>query len=142
MMAEGGRQMAEGKKQRATQLAAKGFFAFEDLEVYQLSVELAAAVYVLTTALPPDERFGLTNQIRRAVTSITLNIAEGRGRGTDKDFARFLTQARGSLYEAVSGLQLAVKLGYLTNDQTVKVNERARELSAKLTAFTNKLGAV
>lgn len=131
--------MAEGKKTRATQLSSKGFFAFEDLEIYHLSVELAAAVYDLTSGFPADERFGLTNQIRRAVTSVTLNIAEGRGRGTDKDFARFLMQARGSLYEVVSGLHLAVRLGYIKETETTMINENARTLVAKITAFSQKL---
>lgn len=133
--------MAEGKKTRLSSLSAKGFFAFEDLEIYHLSVDLAALVYALTKDFPADERFGLTNQIRRAATSVTLNIAEGRGRGTDKDFARFLMQARGSLYEVVSGLHLAVRLGYLPEAETLPLNEAARELSAKLTALCNKLGA-
>lgn len=134
--------MAEGKKQRGSQLTSKGFFAFEDLDIYQLSVELAAAVYGLTQGFPADERFGLTNQIRRAATSVTLNIAEGRGRGSDKDFARFLMQARGSLYEVVSGLHLGVRLGFIADSETTAMNELARELSAKITAFTNKLGAI
>lgn len=133
--------MAEGEKQKATRLSSKGFFAFEDLEIYHLSVELAAEAYFLTQHFPADERFGLTNQLRRAATSVTLNIAEGRGRGTDKDFARFLMQARGSLYEVVSGVHLAVRLGYMEAAQTATVNEQAREVSAKLTASANKLGA-
>lgn len=139
MRAEGGRQMAEGEGARVTRLSSKGFFAFEDLEVYHLSVELAASVYALTRDFPHEERFGLTNQIRRAVTSVTLNIAEGRGRGTDKDFARFLMQARGSLYEAVSGLHLAVRLGFVPENHTKSFNESARILAAKLTAFAQKL---
>ena len=132
--------MADGKKTRQTTLSSKGFFAFEDLDIYHLSVEVAALVYELTGDFPADERFGLTNQLRRAATSVTLNIAEGRGRGTDKDFARFLMQSRGSLYEVVSALHLAVRLGYLPEAETERVNELARELSAKLTAFCNKLG--
>lgn len=133
--------MADGKKMRQINLSDKGFFAFENLEIYHLSVELAALVYTLTKGFPADERFGLTNQLRRAAASVTLNIAEGRGRATDKDFARFLIQARGSLYEVVSGLHLSVRLGYLHEQDTRQVNELARELSAKLTALSNKLGA-
>ncbi|PTA68116.1 four helix bundle protein [Deinococcus arcticus] len=131
--------MADGRTLK-TVLNSGGFFPFEDLEVYQLSVEFAAGVYALTAALPSDERFGLTNQIRRAATSVTLNIAEGRGRGTDWDFSRFLTQSRGSLYEVVSGLHLSVRLAYLPAPSTADLNEQARVLAAKLTALITKLG--
>ncbi|MXV21173.1 four helix bundle protein [Deinococcus xianganensis] len=131
--------MAEGRRQNSA-LSAAGFFPFEDLEVYHLSVEFAAGIYVLTRHLPAEERFGLTNQIRRAATSITLNIAEGRGRGTDRDFARFLTQARGSLYEVISGLHLSTRLEFIASTDTTQLNEQGRVLAAKLTALINKLG--
>jgi hypothetical protein len=57
----------------------EGYFAFEELEVYQRSVELAAMVYQTTQGFPDSERFGLVTQLRRAATSVSLNIAEGKG---------------------------------------------------------------
>ncbi|PNY82277.1 four helix bundle protein [Deinococcus koreensis] len=131
--------MADGRRQK-TVLDAGQFFPFENLEVYHLSVDLAAQVYALTQTLPADERFGLTNQLRRAATSVTLNIAEGRGRGTDKDCCRFLMQSRGSLYEVVSGLHLATRLKFVSVEATAAPNEQARLLAAKLTALINRLG--
>ncbi|HEX3986149.1 MAG TPA: four helix bundle protein [Acidobacteriaceae bacterium] len=72
---------------------------FRDLQVWQRSMALARYVYAATESLPQSELFGLSSQIRRAAVSIPSNIAEGRGRTTDKSFAAFLSQARGSLYE-------------------------------------------
>lgn len=117
------------------------FFGFEKLEIYHESVELAALVYRLTAAFPADERFGLTNQLRRAATSVTLNIAEGSGRGTNKDFAHFLMQARGSVYEVVGAVQLAVRLEYLSPEQAYTVSEQAQSISAKITALARNLKA-
>lgn len=117
------------------------FFGFEKLEIYHESVELAALVYRLTAAFPADERFGLTNQLRRAATSVTLNIAEGSGRGTKRDFAHFLMQARGSVYEVVGAVQLAVRLEYLRPEQTHTINEQAQSISAKITALARNLKA-
>lgn len=117
------------------------FFSFEKLEIYHESVEMAALVYRLTADFPADERFGLTNQLRRAATSVTLNIAEGSGRGTKKDFAHFLMQASGSVYEVVSAVQLAVRLGYLQTQQTHPIGEQAQSISAKITALARNLKA-
>jgi four helix bundle protein len=70
---------------------------FRDLQVWQRSMALARNVYALTGSFPKTEVFGLTSQIRRAAVSVPSNIAEGRGRATDKSFAVFLCQAQGSL---------------------------------------------
>jgi four helix bundle protein len=136
-------QRAESREQRATarKLVEEGFFAFEDLEVYQLAVDLTAQVYQLTLMFPDAERFGLTSQIRRAATSVTLNIAEGRGRGSDKDFARFLYQARGSLLEVVSGFHLAERLMFTQREHTRSLFTASNQLNSKLTAFIRKLGS-
>lgn len=122
-------------------MAERRFFGFEKLEIYHQSVELAAEVYRLTGSFPADERFGLTNQLRRAATSVTLNIAEGSGRGTKRDFAHFLMQARGSVYEVVGAFQLAVRLEYIKPEQATPVNEQAQAISAKITALARNLRA-
>lgn len=127
---------------RKRELTEGGFFAFEDLEVYHLAVEFAATIYDLSAHFPQEERFGLTNQIRRASTSVALNIAEGRGRGTDPDFARFLWQARGSVYECVSAVHLARRLSFIAPDAGQAALQQAHLLSSKLTALIHKLRAV
>jgi four helix bundle protein len=116
-------------------LVENGYFAFEDLEVYHRSVDLTADVYKLTQTFPDLERFGLISQLRRAATSVSLNIAEGKGRGTPKDFARFLLQARGSLLEVVSGLHLAERLEFTNRSETQPLLNKAFELTNKLTSF-------
>ncbi len=73
--------------------------SYKDLRVWQLSVELAVAVYDLTDLFPKSELFGLTSQMRRAAVSIPSNIAEGRMRGTRKDYTHFLRIAYGSCAE-------------------------------------------
>jgi four helix bundle protein len=72
-------------------------FRFEKLDVWQRSIEFASRIYEATRSFPADERFGLTNQMRRAGVSISSNIAEGSGRVSDVDFARFVEIAYASL---------------------------------------------
>lgn len=84
--------------------------AFQDLTVWQRAMELTEAVYGFTKTLPKDEIYGLTSQLRRASISIASNIAEGRGRATDRDFRQFLNIAQGSTYEVQTQLLLAKRL--------------------------------
>jgi four helix bundle protein len=81
----------------------------------------------------------LASQLKRSATSVTLNIAEGRGRGTDKDFAKFLYQARGSLLEVVAGLHHAERSGFLKREQTKHLYIKAKTLVSKLSVFIQKL---
>jgi four helix bundle protein len=80
---------------------------FQSLRVWQQAHGLCQAVYLSTASFPPDERFGLTSQMRRSVISISANIAEGAGRSTNPDFSRFLSVAAGSCSE----LQALVLVG-------------------------------
>ena len=82
-------------------------FGFEKLEVWQRAIEFADDVYTCTRGFPDSERFGLTSQMRRAVVSISSNIAEGSGRGSKRDFGRFVEIAYGSVMEVVSQAQIA-----------------------------------
>ena len=77
-------------------------FNFEKLEVWNEAIAFADTIYTLTKSFPEDERFGLTNQMRRAAVSISSNIAEGSSRLSRPDFARFIEIATGSLLEVVS----------------------------------------
>ncbi|MGN6626045.1 MAG: four helix bundle protein [Tepidisphaeraceae bacterium] len=85
---------------------------FRDLIVWQRAMDLAKDVYLLTRQFPSDERFGLTNQIRRAAVSVSSNIAEGHAR-TGRDFRAFLSIARGSVAEVQSQLLPSVALGFV-----------------------------
>ncbi len=86
--------------------------SFRDLIVWQKSMDLVVAVYRLSQSFPNEERFGLTNQLRRASTSVPANIAEGHGRLSQPDYVRFLSIARGSLLEVETFLELAERLQF------------------------------
>ena len=88
-------------------------FGFERLEVWNLAIDLADQIYASTRSFPTDERFGLTNQLRRAAVSVAANIAEGSGRGSNKDFIRFIQMSFGSLMETASHLTIAQRQGFL-----------------------------
>lgn len=85
-----------------------------DLDCWKAAIILVKSVYSLTTSFPADEKFGLTNQIRRAAVSVPSNIAEGCARLTDREFLHFLGIARGSLSELETQLIIARELGFLS----------------------------
>jgi four helix bundle protein len=89
-------------------------FNFEKLETRQKAIAFADLVYELTRKFPSDERFGLTNQIRRAAVSVSSNIAEGAARNSKNDYARFLEIATGSLFEVVSQSFVGKRQGFLS----------------------------
>src|SRR5438270_6248866 len=89
-------------------------------------------VYRATASFPPDERFGLTSQLRRSAVSIPSNIAEGHGRESTREFLNFLSIAYGSLNEAQTQIMIAEKLGFLEKDKTANLLDLAAEV-AKLT---------
>ena len=83
------------------------------LEAWKEAMSLVKMVYTLTQTFPKDELYGLTNQMRRAAVSIPSNIAEGAARSSRKEFAHFLSIARGSLSELETQLLISVDLGFL-----------------------------
>lgn len=89
--------------------------SYRDLYVWQRAVELVVEVYQSTKTFPEIERFGLTSQLQRSVTSIPANIAEGYGRFGEREYVRFLFIARGSLMETETHLIIASRLGYLSS---------------------------
>lgn len=93
---------------------------FRDLIAWQKARELAKLIYVVTRQMPPDERFGLTMQMRRASVSIPSNIAEGHARQSRPDYLRFLRTARGSLAELTTQVCIAEELEMLPNNQQLQ----------------------
>ena len=91
-------------------------------------MELVTATYRATATFPKDELFGITSQLRRAAVSIPSNIAEGQGRLSEKEFRYFLGQARGSLMEVETQLQIAKNLGYLQKEPTDRLLEACAEV--------------
>ena len=90
---------------------------YKGLKVWQKSMDLVIEIYNLTKNFPNDERYRLTDQMKRAVISVPSNIAEGHGRNSDKDFIKFLTISRGSLIELETQIEICRRLDYIS-DQT------------------------
>ena len=114
-------------------------FNFEKLEVWQKAIDFADLVYNETRAFPAEERFGLTNQLRRAAISISSNIAEGSSRSSRNDFARFAEIAAGSVFEAVSQAFNARRQNFLGEDQFRQMYADAEELSRMLSGLRKSL---
>lgn len=94
----------------------------KDLKVWKESMALVVMIYDITEQFPSKESFGLTSQIRRAAVSIPSNIAEGAGRKGGKEFSRFLFIALGSLSEIETQLEIAYRLHYIENIESVNKN--------------------
>ncbi|MFO3703778.1 four helix bundle protein [Xanthomonas codiaei] len=108
---------------------------FRELEVWQLSMALAKAVYLLVADFPKEERYGLSSQLQRAAVSIPSNIAEGNARASTRDYARFVSQACGSAAELQTQLMLAGDLGLGDHEQiknTLDVCERVDKMLRRL----------
>ncbi len=110
-----------------------------DLLVWQKGMDLVESVYILARGLPKSEQFGLTSQLTRAAVSVPANIVEGHSRGSRKDYAHFLTIARGSLAETETLLLICVRVGYVTNPQIQPLLTLLETLSKMLTSLRNKL---
>jgi four helix bundle protein len=114
---------------------------YKKLEVWQKSVELVLDVYSVTKKFPTDEKFNLVSQINRCAVSIPSNIAEGKSRGTDPDFKRFLLIAFGSGAELETQLVISFKLGYIDEALYTRVTLQLTEVMKMLNAFIIKLNA-
>ncbi len=101
---------------------------FRDLIAWQKSMDLARAAYRLTDAMPQQERFGLTTQIRRSAVGIPSNIAEGHARLTDKGLLTFLERARGSLFELQTQIELAATLSFVPSENATEVLKVSEEV--------------
>ena len=116
--------------------------SYKDLIVWQRSIELVTAVYELTEKFPKEEIYGLTAQMRRAAVSISSNIAEGRSRGTKKEFAQFLRVAYGSGAELETQLEIAQRLGMADAVQREQVAALLLEAMKMLNAMIRKFNPV
>ncbi len=114
-------------------------FNFERLEVWNEAVHFSDLIYKLTGRFPVEERFGLTNQLRRASVSIAANIAEGSSPRSSKDFMRFIEMAYGSLMEAVSHLAIAHRQSFLPESDQRHLYEMAERLGRMLSGLRQSL---
>ncbi|CAN5481738.1 hypothetical protein BH18ACI1_BH18ACI1_00650 [soil metagenome] len=113
---------------------------FENLKIYQLSEKLADRVWDIVVEWNHLAQDTVGKQIVRAADSIGANIAEGSGRGSDKDYSRFLKISRGSLYETKHWLRRAYKRKLLTQEQTNELKIVMNELTPKLNAYIRSIG--
>ena len=112
---------------------------FRKLQVWERSHELTLKIYELTSQFPREEIYGLTNQIRRACTSIPTNIAEGCGRESTADFARFLQIAMGSASETEYLILLAHNLKYFNAKQYVELTDAIVSVQKMLTSLLKNI---
>ena len=109
---------------------------FKNLIVYQKSKELVKQVYALLKQFPDDERFALCGQMRRAAISVPSNIVEGMARLSSKDQTHFLNIAYGSLMELYAQLDIAHDLGYLSEDDFIKIETHIDEIDKMIVSLT------
>jgi four helix bundle protein len=113
---------------------------FRKLNIYQRAIDYSVETYKFSAALPADEKYGLVSQIRRAVASIPLNISEGAGSNSNKEFALFLGYAYRSCNEVLTCLELVEKLGLSRGENGVSgLEKEGIELSRMIYSFLKKL---
>ncbi len=112
---------------------------YKKYDIWKLSHSLSLEIYKITEHFPKEEVFGLTSQIRRASSSIGINIVEGCGIGSDEDFKRFLRNASGSAFEVEYILLLSKDLNYISEEQFLKLSPKAEELKMKISKLILKI---
>ena len=110
-------------------------FSFEKLNVWQEARKFISEIYALTKSFPSDEKFGLTNQIRRASVSIAANIAEGTSRVSSKDQAHFTNHSYSSLMEVLNHLYISLDLSYISNERFNDFRDKVVNLSNQINAL-------
>jgi four helix bundle protein len=106
--------------------------SYRDIKAWQKAIDLVLEIYTSTRNFPKEELYGLASQLRRAAVSVASNIAEGKGRCTDKEFLLFLHHARGSIFEVETQLIIAGKLGYITRAEVEQMGSAAGEIARML----------
>jgi four helix bundle protein len=113
--------------------------SYRDLVVWQKAMDLVVESYRATKTFPSEERFGLTNQIRRSAVSIPSNIAEGQGRAHTKEFLNHLSIAKGSLCELETQLEISFRVGFMPKSEQTPLMGLSDEIGRMLTVLRQKL---
>ena len=111
---------------------------YKKLQIWKDAMDLAQAVYEITEEMPNLEKYGLISQMTRAAVSAPSNIAEGSAR-FDKDFAHFLSIAIGSLFELSTQIILSERIGYISQNQSLSLQEKADKLQMMISGFVRHL---
>jgi len=113
--------------------------SYRDLDVWRKAMDLVEACYREVGKLPKNERFGLTNQIQRAVVSVPANIAEGHGRGKKGEYLRYLSIAHGSLMELETHLEICSRLEFLDKKTVKELLKQTSEIGRMLQGLMRSL---
>ncbi len=111
----------------------------KNLIAWQEAMQLVRLIYIFASELPSDEKFNVTSQLKRASVSVPLNIAEGAGRNTDKEFRHFLHIARGSLSEVNTVLDLCVLLKFCENNRIELLNQQEQKCAALINGLIKSI---
>lgn len=114
-------------------------FRYEDLDIWKVALRLIGVVFEILKKYPAEEKFGLVSQGKRAVVSVALNISEGSGRKTNKDFSLFINRSLTSLQETDAVLKIGLALHYIWTDDYDAADPLLKEEYFKLIAFDKKL---
>ena len=112
---------------------------FKELEIWKRSRSYCSKIYSITSKFPDSEKFGLTNQLRRASVSVPSNIAEGSSRNSNKDFNRFLEIALGSCYEIETQFLIAFDLKFLSENELNQLSDELEEIIKMISKFKTTL---
>jgi four helix bundle protein len=115
--------------------------SYRDIKVWQRAIVLVLDIYTCTRSFPKEEMYGLVGQLRRAAVSVPSNIAEGKGRRTDKEFLLFLHHARGSVFEVETQLTIAGMLGYIPETEVRRLGNSAGEVARMLGGLIKAIGS-
>ncbi|WP_185289266.1 four helix bundle protein [Chryseobacterium lactis] len=114
-------------------------YYFEKLAVWNNARVFVKDIYAITSVFPENEKFGITNQIRRATTSITANIAEGMSRNTEKEKSRFINISFSSCIEVINFLIISNDLGFLDHENYVQLRTKAEDITYQLNSLNKSL---
>ena len=114
---------------------------YRDLVVWQKGIAFAKLIYALTRTFPPEEKFGLVSQMRRAAVSVPSNIAEGQARHTTGEFIQFISHAEGSVAELDTQIELVVELGFASRQQVEPSQLLLDDIRRMLNGLRRKLQA-
>ena len=121
-------------------MSQEGHFGYEDLEVWQRAVAWASAIVGLVEDLQTERRhYRLIEQLEASSTSVAMNIAEGKGRYSQKEFVQYLYIARGSLYETVTLLEVFRRQGWITKTSFAQLKQEAQTIAKMLNALINAI---
>ena len=114
-------------------------YRFEDLDVWKTGMKVVHGMYAITRKFPREEQFALTDQLKRASTSIVLNIAEGSGQSTSKGFALYVNRSKSSVLECIACLKVAVQEKFIAENEITEVHALLKEEYFKLIALEKSL---